>query len=149
LSSNDNQQSCPSFLAFYSEKQITSKFEISHNFSSESLESIKSALDGLSEALENSSMEIPPPPNQQKCTAAATPSGGLQQQQQQIGNGGCAGGIAFPPLLDRSHQRKQDAVETEALRWQVGNKLGNGKIVYINPLGYRPFKFFKEGLTCK
>ncbi|MFH4983795.1 hypothetical protein AB6A40_010504 [Gnathostoma spinigerum] len=28
----------------------------------------------------------------------------------------------FPPLLDRAHSRKQDAVEAEGLRWQVEKK---------------------------
>lgn len=28
----------------------------------------------------------------------------------------------FPPLLERAHARKQDAVEAEGLRWQLEKK---------------------------
>uniref|UniRef100_A0A915DLA8 Dynactin subunit 1 n=1 Tax=Ditylenchus dipsaci TaxID=166011 RepID=A0A915DLA8_9BILA len=59
----------------------------------ESIEVVKTFLFEVSECLENSSMEIPPT---------------------QANN--------FPPLLERAHTRKNDAVEAEGLRWQISKK---------------------------
>ncbi|KAI1723131.1 dynein associated protein [Ditylenchus destructor] len=55
----------------------------------DTITSVKTFLFELSEALDNSSMEIPP---------------------NKINN--------FPPLIERAHTRKSDAVEAEGLRWQ-------------------------------
>jgi len=106
---------------------------------------LRSFLDELSESLENSSMEIPP--SQKNVSNGMRIRSKPQQQQQQqvkknwmsnksqednrekdkMNNGEVNGRDdsplkGFPPLLERAHARKNDAVEAEGLRWQLGKK---------------------------
>ncbi|KAL7073631.1 hypothetical protein ACQ4LE_007336 [Meloidogyne hapla] len=65
----------------------------------ELLESVKLVLQGLSESLENSSMEICP-----------------NENSIHLNND------VFPPLVNRAQLRKKDIVEADSLRWQLSKK---------------------------
>ncbi|KAF7635378.1 Dynactin domain-containing protein [Meloidogyne graminicola] len=66
----------------------------------ELLNSLKNVLQGLSESLENSSMEICP----------------NESINQFLNND------VFPPLVNRAQLRKKDIVEADSLRWQLSKK---------------------------